>query len=974
MRDEKTSRVSDTNLSTPLCVALQVALTRLLQSWSITPNAVTSHSSGEMTAGCTVGALSLRSTMASVFFRGEMAAGMTNFVERKGAMIAVGLGVEGLKPYLARISSGQLVAACLNSPASTTVSGDASAVEELEAMLNAEHIFARCLKVDAAWHSHHVQSIVKPYRASLEKHFTRVDGELTDIAYTSPTTGRRMTSLKDINDPQHWVDSLVNPVQFIKAFRNMCLGEDASAAAVDVVIEVGPHGALAGPINEIMATLPEFRDHGDISYLTCLVRKNNAVLTMQALACELLRQGYPVNMEAVNFPSGRNKHHVGVLHNLPSYPWNHGTRYWTEPRVNKALRQRQEQPHDLLGSMALGCNILAPSWRHVIRVTDLPWVRDHIVQGNMVYPGAGYLCMAIEGACQYQKNQQKQIRGYQLRDVVILQALIVPESAHGIEVQLTLRPCSTKDLSATGWEEFQICSVSSENNWQEHCNGLIKVDVQHHQSSWSAPPSTKGDYRMRLDVRDLYTSLRCAGIYHGPIFQNLKNIRARDKQSISSFVVADTASTMPSHYQHQHVLHPTTLDTVFQAAYTALPGAGSKTPNSQIPRSIKHLWVAHDIMSEPGHRFSAYTNLNRANAQSFEADIAVVNGDSANAAPVITMDGFVCQSIGNAPLQQPDSPENEKFVTPRWAPDISFLKPAFLKQQLSRPIDPAEAEILLDLRRLCVYYFNDTLAALTVADVQQLDSHLKKFYIWMKRQVELASLDKLAPGSSQWGSATPKEKSALIAKASAQSLNGEMVCLLGSHLTAILRHQRAPLELMMEDGFLNRYYEESLKWDRSTWQLGELTKHLVHKNPRAKILEIGAGTGGATTSILTAIGTDECDGGPLASSYDYTDLSSGFFEAAQEKFPAWKNLVRYKKLNIEQDPLDQGFEEGSYDLIVACQVLHATKSMHNTMERVRKLLKPGGKLLLMETTRDALDIQFAFGLLPGWWLSMIPLW
>lgn len=137
-----------------------------------------------------------------------------------------------------------------------------------------------------------------------------------------------------------------------------------------------------------------------------------------------------------------------------------------------------------------------------------------------------------------------------------------------------------------------------------------------------------------------------------------------------------------------------------------------------------------------------------------------------------------------------------------------------------------------------------------------------------------------------------------------------------------------------------------------------------------KTSRIGAGTGGATTSVLTALGVDDCDGGPLAHSYDFTDLSSGFFEVAKGKFEAWKDLVRYKKLDIEQDPLKQGFEEGSYDLVVACQVLHATKSMTNTMDNVRKLMKPGGKLLLIETTKDQLDVQFAFGLLPGWWLSM----
>lgn len=968
MRDEETSRVNDVTLSTPLCVALQIALARLLRSWGIVPSAVTSHSSGEIAAACVVGALSLKSTMASVLSRGELAGEMGRLVAGKGGMIAVGLSPEGVEKYLRRVSSGKLVAACMNSPISTTVSGDVPAVEELETILKEDHIFARRLKVEAAWHSHHVQSIAKPYRAFLEKFVKREDGVLEDVIYSSPTTGRRMASVRDISTPQHWVDSLTNPVQFVESFRNMCFGGDGGAD-VDLVIEVGPHGALSGPIHEIMSTLPEF----SISYLTCLVRKNNAVSTMQALACELVRKGYPVDMEAVNFPFGRNE--ARVLHDLPHYPWNHTTRHWSESRANMALRQRREAPHDLLGALALGCNMLAPSWRHVIRISDLPWVRDHLVQSNIVYPGAGYLCMAIEGACAQQQQQQQQtpIRGYQLRDVDILQALIIPESADGVEVQLTLRPCNTKDISATGWQEFQICSVTADNTWLEHCKGLIKVDVQHHQSPWRAAPPTQADYRIRVDPRDVYAGLRSAGIHHGPIFQNLKNIRARDKQSVSAFTVADTASTMPSHYQHQHVIHPTTLDTVFQAAYTALPGAGSKTQSSQIPRSIKHLWVAHDIKSEPNHCFNAYTNLSRANSQSFEADIAVVN-DGADDAPVLTVDGFVCQSIGNAPTHQSDSHENEKFITGKWAPDISFLKPAFLKQQLGCPIDSTEADTLVDLRRLCVYFINDALAALTAADVQQLDSHHKKFYIWMKLQVELASLDKLAPGSSQWSLATPEEKAALIAKASTASVNGEMICRLGPELTAILRREVTPLELMLEDGFLNRYYEDALKLDRSTRQVGELVRYFVHKNPRAKILEVGAGTGGATTSVLTALGTDDSDGGPVAASYDFTDLSSGFFEAAQEKFKAWKNLVRYKKLDIEQDPLNQGFEGGSYDLIVACQVLHATKSMDNTMDNVRKLLKPGGKVLLIETTQDQLDVQFAFGLLPGWWLSMAQLW
>ncbi|KAI9879283.1 MAG: hypothetical protein M1830_009013 [Pleopsidium flavum] len=980
MRDAETSRVNELTISMPLCVALQVSLVRLLRSWEITPTAVTSHSSGEIAAAYAAGALSLQSAMAIVFARGELAADVGRYITSKGGMIAVGLRTEEVDKYISRVSSGKVMVACMNSPTSITVSGDVPAVEELETMLKEDNVFARRLKVDAAYHSHHMQPIADPYLAWLQK-LVKAEERLADVIYSSPTTGTRMTSVEEIGSPKHWVRSLTHPVQFVEAFRNMCFGDSsASAPDVDVVIEVGPHAALSGPIQE-MLTLPEFKGC-KISYLTCLVRKSSALDTMHALSCDLIRKGYPVNMNSINFPHGR--HGVRVLHDLPHYPWNHQTRHWSEPRFNKAHRQRLEAPHDLLGSLVLGTNMLAPSWRHFIRPSDLPWVRDHTVQSNIVYPGAGFICMAIEGAFQASQAGGKHILAYQLRDVDILQALIIPDTAEGIEVQLTLRPCSDKAIYAKGWKEFQVYSVSGENKWTEHCKGLILVDFASagdDQARWntSASPTSKHvrsrkatNYRIRIDPQDIYGGMRSVGIYHGPIFQNLKSIRAQNKQSVSIFAVADTASAMPSHYQHKHVLNPTTLDSVFQAAYTALPGAGSKMSSPQVPRSIKKLWVAHNITSDAGHCFRAYSDVSRADLQSFDAGVVVINDDdddNTKSEPVLMIDGFVCQTIGNAITQQTDPHENEKFSTVRWAPDISFIKPAFLKQQLGYTINSTEADTIVDLRRVCFYFINDAFAALTAADVQQLEWHHKKFYIWMKFQAELASLNKLAPGSSEWIHASAEEKTALIEKANAASVNGEMVCCLGPHITSMLRREVTPLELMLKDKLLYRYYVEGLKWDRSSRQMGELVKHFAHKNPRAKILEIGGGTGGTTTYVLNALGTDDSEFGPLATSYDFTDISSGFFEAAQEKFKAWKNLVRYKKLDIEQNLVKQGFESGTYDLIVACQVLHATKSMENTMTNVRKLLKPGGKLFIMETTQDQLDLQFVFGLLPGWWLS-----
>ena len=122
-------------------------------------------------------------------------------------------------------------------------------------------------------------------------------------------------------------------------------------------------------------------------------------------------------------------------------------------------------------------------------------------------------------------------------------------------------------------------------------------------------------------------------------------------------------------------------------------------------------------------------------------------------------------------------------------------------------------------------------------------------------------------------------------------------------------------------------------------------------------------------SILTAIGNDTSKGDPLASSYEYIGLCLAFLRQLR-KNSRTETVYEIEEAGCRTASHSSGIEESSLDLTIACQFLHATNSMHNPIARVRKLLNPGNNLLLIETTRDALDTQYAFGLLPGWWLSM----
>lgn len=113
------------------------------------------------------------------------------------------------------------------------------------------------------------------------------------------------------------------------------------------------------------------------------------------------------------------------------------------------------------------------------------------------------------------------------------------------------------------------------------------------------------------------------------------------------------------------------------------------------------------------------------------------------------------------------------------------------------------------------------------------------------------------------------------------------------------------------------------------------------------------------------------EGAPRFANYDFTDISPSFFEKAKEKFSHALEYMNFKPLDIEHDPAEQGFDLGSYDVVIAANALHATESIDRTLTNVHKLLKPGGKLLLFEYTSRLSWPRF-FGLLPGWWLSVEP--
>ncbi len=186
----------------------------------------------------------------------------------------------------------------------------------------------------------------------------------------------------------------------------------------------------------------------------------------------------------------------------------------------------------------------------------------------------------------------------------------------------------------------------------------------------------------------------------------------------------------------------------------------------------------------------------------------------------------------------------------------------------------------------------------------------------------------------------------------------------GQMAPAILTGEASPLDTLFPGGSLalaEGIYEH---WALSRYFNGvtrSVLESLVRTLPpgrQLRIAEIGAGTGGSTSALLPVLP-------PSRSLYCFTDVSKFFFDRARDKYKEFP-FLRFGLLNIEKKPAEQGFGEHTFDAVVACNVLHATRNLDETMDNVLSLLGPGGLLLLCEVTNAPPWIEFSYGLIEDW--------
>ncbi|KAH6660300.1 polyketide synthase [Truncatella angustata] len=973
-RSEEATRVHEICLSQPLSVALQLCLIDLLASWNIIPSAVTSHSSGEIAAAYAVGALTFRQALGVVYFRGELAQIHHERSAVVGGMLAAGLSAEAAAEYVKDTTKGIVVVACHNSPNSVTLSGDMLAIDEVAARLTQNGIFARKLNVPLAYHSHHMVAMAQDYTDRLQG-IIQPSTSWNGVLFASPVTGDIVTSSHTLSG-EHFVQNLVSPVLFSQAFERMCFSPTMSDGTprpagqemnVDAVVEIGAHGTLSGPIRQIL---------GDrrIPYVSCLKRYSHAVETMQDAACTLLALGYPVSLADVNCHQ-----HGKYVPGLPTYSWNHSTPHWIESRLYREYRHKRFRPHELLGSPVPGTNRQTPTWRNFLRSMDIDWLADHRLGTDIVLPGAGYVAMAIEAVRLLSDTSEETIAGYRLREIDILNTLTIPETTTGVETQLILRPCNDKELDHKGWYEFEVWSVSSsDDTWIKHCSGNITAemtsDIRENVTRFaSSIPSVDSFFTADAPIREVETAsifagLRSMNLFHGPVFRNLIQCQATPTQSVAVFAISPAAAGSEPTY----VLHPTTLDSLIQAAYVSIPD-GTQQRAMVVPRSIQNLYVPRDLNRQAGKKLTAFVDLIQADRRGALVTATAIN-DTCDGAfhAQLRLEGLYCQAL---PLEIENSVDNQASALcsqTSWEVSIEPGIPAAFKKALQNQLNEPDLNFEKKLDRVSFNFISDAvkqIADLSI-DVKVWPTYLQRFYKWMHTVVALGQAGELGQGSRVWSKTNAGLKQRLADDVAAESDAGKLIVLMGEQLLAILRGDIDAQTLLQADGLLDRFHESLPRLQqRSYSQLRQIIAQYATNKPGASVLEINGASGAITAEVLKgfAARNEEGSSGTLIGQYDFTDISPAKFETVQTKCVPWEALVDCKILDISTDPATQNFAMNSYDLMLSNNLALATPDLSQTLRHMRQLLKPGGKLMLVEATRPRLDTYMVFGGLAQWW-------
>ncbi|KAL8999563.1 MAG: hypothetical protein Q9169_001652 [Polycauliona sp. 2 TL-2023] len=931
------SRLSEAELSLPICAAIQVALVQILSQAGITFHTVVGHSGGEIGAAYAVGKITATDAVKIAYYRGIVCKLAIGVDGKKGAMVAVGFGYEeGIDFCSSANLKGRLTVAASNSPKSVTLSGDEDAVVEAKQLLDKEGMFNRVLQVDTAYHSSHMLPCAIPYTAQLESCNLRASKGNDTTAWVSSVyeDSRTMTSDQDTDlQAAYWTDNLIGRVLFSQALERAL---DDGRGALDLILEVGPHPALKGPTLETMRHKVGY----DVPYAGVLDRKlddvtalNSAlglVWTHLGATCVDFR-GY---LSAYGESDGRIE--STPLPDLPSYPWDHKQPLFRESRLNKQIRLRADRPHELLGSRTPDDTDYEPRWRNFFKLDEMPWLRDHCIQNQIIVPAATYCALALEAARTLGKG--KKVESIELSNIAILRPIVLDESSEGTETLLSLRSDldTSKDKTTDGIRaQFSLSSATMEDGrMRTAATGEIQVffaaDDDESAALPSRPPKPHSEL-VSVNINQFYDSLGKIGLgYSGP-FRAITSVKRRmDTASAVVTIDQNVGTSIP--------VHPTWLDACFQTflAAFAAPRDGSLW-TAFMPKTIGRM-IFHPVPSNMVDTSGSVT----VDAQiteftpGFQVTLPTINGDmsiydSKTGQLAVRIEDFTMSSFLPAAAKD----DRSLYLKTAWQQIILSGANFDTDQQLGLP---HELEAIGACEKLIHHY----LSKLSAGDA---------FSETVMRYPGLEDL--LAKAAARDAKELTQSEMATTLEKFGQQIDVMLVRTVGEQMMAGPRdsEEKTAQSLVSLGDLISRWHQEGLGMAHVQRHIVSAAKQISHQHSRLRILQVGPSSASLVRSVCQELGH-------AMDSYTIMDRSAEAIEEIKGHLTLDQLRVDYKVRDVEdgiEGVDDISIATGPFDLVI---VHKAFRKQMTALKTVRSLLKPGGFLLMMAATGNTLRFPF----------------
>ena len=932
-RDEAVSRMQETEIAQPAIFAMQLALVALWKSLGVEPSAVVGHSVGEVAAACVAGILSLEEGARIIVLRARM---MHECARGEGTMLAVSLSEEEALEVISRHDRTVSIAA-FNGPRSLTLAGVAASLEAIQAELEPQNIFARFVKVPHPYH----HAMMQPAADNLIKNLPDIAPQAETLPFFSTVTGARCAGHDCV--AAHWGRGIRQSVQFVKAVDAM------ADFGVDIWLEISSHPALSMSIQECLSA------RGLKAQVTASARREREHECFLEAALDLHRGG--VVLDFMGLTPSRE------WLTLPAYPWDK-SRWWHEC---SELRDARLAPGGK-GLLDARQPRATPTWTTRLDARHMAFLKDHKVDTHIIFPAAAFVEMALEAGVQLFEG-----RPFALEDFEIRRPLILPDPASALTLELTYEPAERTFTIQSRFEQTAT--------WSVHVVGSLRSERTESSFGQSVLGALDGDLEAE-GVGAFYGHMSDLGLRYGDEFKPIRELASGGGKSAGRVALSESIAARAVEY----ALHPVLLDGALQVF-----SAGAKTVEDRKAKMKLPVRFARILfLRTPGASTQVRAKVLHFNDELIEGRISLY--DEAGH-PCVLVDGF--RAISMSAARRPGASGGSRDLVyhvdwERKAPTVAPSAQCPVPLAQLRDVATTALEEVISLRGRAelesVMAAEDHLAAAKIAiglrdmGVSAAFSADSLGVAPLMRMVFGRLMDKLAKRgllTVKGDTYTPTAAFATAADSARELLRafltghpghlpeGLLCAASCGELGAILRGEQDAVHVLFGGAnaeLLDHFYGDGLFSSHWMISIAKAVQEAARQLPEGRglrILEVGAGTAGLAAQLLPLL-----DRG--LHTYTFTDVSAGFFSAANQKLAAFHE-VEYKVLDLEKPSADQDFEPGTYDFIVGTNVLHAVADVRVTLGMLHELLVPGGTLMFMDLATPQLWTESVFGLTQGWW-------